>query len=245
MKKPRLFLLTVFLFGVIFGACADELVIAGPADGIRAIDEMLLSDFEIEKDCDIRWLALSEEEPTPECFSEADLILTDLSTCHSWMEKGDLTPLKKPEGLENLSEIWLGWLTDAEKEYFLPLYADWRVILSCDAADSGEREMWSGEAYFLQLAREEDGMEVLSVSPPEEGQIRLKGFVIPARKGVSDLATAFLEFMLQPFHGAYCAEMAGKLCLNEAGWDYLSAQYLENPISNPPISLLQTFTLLR
>ncbi len=93
--------------------------------------------------------------------------------------------------------------------------------------------------YMVQLDREAAGLERMTVVYPEEGLgFGIDGFVIPAAAKHPENAHILLNYLMTPEVAAHNAEAQMYMCVNKAATDYLSSQYLDNPVVDIPEEIL-------
>ncbi|MEG0862858.1 MAG: spermidine/putrescine ABC transporter substrate-binding protein [Clostridia bacterium] len=100
--------------------------------------------------------------------------------------------------------------------------------------------------FMVQNDRETNKLPLMKVVYPKEGLgFGVDGLVIPASAPHTSNAHLFLDFLMRPDVAAHNAESQMYMCVNKAATDYLSAQYLENPIFNVPSDLLNNAEMVQ
>ncbi len=109
---------------------------------------------------------------------------------------------------------------------------------SYTAMETGEASvgfMFTPFVYMVKSSHPE--YEV--VYPTEGLGYGIDGYVIPANAENVEEAHALLNYMMQPDIAANNAEYNYYMCVNAAAHDYLSSQFINDPVMNVPAELLK------
>lgn len=127
------------------------------------------------------------------------------------------------------------------KEKMMSLYAN----ILCFGDNESYTAMETGEAsvgfmftpfvYMVKTSHPE--YEV--VYPSEGLGYGIDGYVIPANAENVENAHALLNYMMQPDVAAHNAEYNYYMCVNAAAQDFLSEQFVNDPVMNVPAELLK------
>ncbi|MEG2604991.1 MAG: spermidine/putrescine ABC transporter substrate-binding protein [Clostridia bacterium] len=126
------------------------------------------------------------------------------------------------------------------KEKLMPLYHNIRTFGDMEAytaMSSGETSVAFMYTPFVYMVKT-DFPDYKVVYPKEGLGYGIDGFVITADAANADNAHAFLDYLMIPEVAAHNAEYQAYMCVNKAATDYLSSQFLENPVVNVPDDLL-------
>lgn len=89
--------------------------------------------------------------------------------------------------------------------------------------------------YLAQQDRELAGLAPMQVVYPKEGLgFGIDGLVISAQAKHPDNAHKLLDYLMRPEVAAHNAETQAYMCVNKAAQDFLSEEYLQNPVVNIP-----------
>ena len=126
------------------------------------------------------------------------------------------------------------------QEKMMSLYGNIRAFgdnesyMAMDNREASVGFMFTPFVYMLKSSHPE--FEV--VYPSEGLGYGIDGYVIPANAENVENAHALLNYMMQPDVAANNAEYNYYMCVNAAAHDYLSAQFINDPVVNVPTELL-------
>lgn len=132
-------------------------------------------------------------------------------------------------------------ILNAAKEKMMSLYSNIRCFgdnESYTALETGEASvgfMFTPFVYMVKASHPD--YEV--VYPTEGLGYGIDGYVIPANAQNVENAHALLNYMMQPEVAAHNAEYNYYMCVNAAAHDYLSEQFVNDPVMNVPAELLK------
>lgn len=131
-------------------------------------------------------------------------------------------------------------ILEQAKEKMMSLYGNIRAFgdneayTAMETNDASVGFMFTPFVYMVKSSHPD-----YKVVYPSEGLgYGIDGYVIPANAENVENAHALLNYMMQPDVAANNAEYNYYMCVNAAAHDYLSAQFINDPVMNVPAELL-------